>query len=66
MLMTAVGLVALARIWQVFRFDFGRSFERTLVVRVCWVWGCWAVRLGSPLALFRSGKAGRPAEPRSC
>lgn len=35
MLTTTVGLIALARVWQVFPFDFGgTSFDWTLVVRV--------------------------------
>ena len=66
MLTTVVGLVALARIWQVFRFDFGnRSFEGTPVVRVCWVWGYGQCDWDRRCRCFVREKVWRHAKPRS-
>ncbi|MGV9746463.1 hypothetical protein ACWDTG_16305 [Rhodococcus zopfii] len=52
-LTTAVGLVALLRIWQVFPFDFGdSSFDWPLVVRILLGLGIVGSIIGILVALF--------------
>lgn len=61
---TAVGLVALVRIWQVFPFDFGTTtFDWALVVRVVLVVAIVGSGIGIVAALvaFFKGLSGRTA-----
>ena len=57
MLTTTVGLVALARIWQIFPFDFGgSSFDWTLVARVLLGVGIIGSAIGIGVAAVSLGK----------
>jgi len=62
LLTTAVGLVALLRIWQVFPFDFGdTTFDWTLVVRIVLVVAIVGSAIGilAAFVAFVKGAAGR-------
>jgi hypothetical protein len=61
---TAVGMVVVVRIWQVFPFDVSSTWE--LVLRVLLVLGMVGSGIGILVALGRFGKAvtGRPAPRR--
>ena len=57
MLTTAVGLVVLVRIWQVFPFDFGNaSFDWSLVVRILLGVGIIGSVIGIGVAAVSLGK----------
>jgi hypothetical protein len=64
-LTTAVGVVAMVRIWQIFPFDFGdSSFDWTLLVHTALAVGIVGSAIGVIVGFVSLAKAARPAGSR--